>query len=51
MAKVKLDHTLCLLAHCAEGKKKTDYWDEVTSGFVLEARAAATTVRNNHAIN
>lgn len=38
MPKAKLDATFCLLAFCEEGKKKTDYWDTVTTGFVLEVR-------------
>lgn len=38
MPKAKLDATFCLLAYCEEGKKKTDYWDTVTTGFVLEVR-------------
>jgi integrase len=39
MPKAKLDATFCLTAQCAAGKKKTDYWDTITTGFVLEARA------------
>lgn len=38
MPKAQLDHTFCLLAHCEEGKKKTDYWDTTITGFVLEVR-------------
>lgn len=36
----KLDATFCLLAHCDEGKKKTNYWDTQITGFVLECRAS-----------
>lgn len=40
MPKIKLDPTSARLAHCEEGKKKTDYWDtgETCSGLVLEVR-------------
>ena len=38
MPKVKLDATFCLTATCPAGKRKVDYWDTVTSGFVLEVR-------------
>lgn len=38
MPKEKLDSTFCLLAVCHAGKRKTDYWDTHTSGFVLEVR-------------
>lgn len=38
MPKVKLDATTCLTAECAAGRRKTDYWDTHTSGFVLEVR-------------
>lgn len=34
----KLDASFCLLAQCEPGKKKTDYYDTVTTGFVLECR-------------
>lgn len=40
MPKVKLDHTAALLAHCDDGKKKTDYYDTAITGFVLECRAS-----------
>lgn len=39
MPKAKLDHAFCLTARCAEGKKKTDYYDEAVTGFVLECRS------------
>ena len=39
MPKIKLDHTFCLTATCPAGKRKTDYWDTITSGFVLEVRS------------
>ncbi len=39
MPKVKLDATFCLTARCEAGKKKTDYWDVITTGFLLECRA------------
>ncbi|WP_062731173.1 site-specific integrase [Sphingobium abikonense] len=38
MPKCKLDASFCLLAQCEPGKKKTDYYDTVTTGFVLECR-------------
>ncbi|WP_425228823.1 tyrosine-type recombinase/integrase [Sphingomonas sp.] len=38
MPKARLDHTTCLLARCEEGKKKTDYYDDAVTGFVLECR-------------
>lgn len=40
MPKVKLDGTFCLTAQCEPGKRKTDYYDTVTTGFVLEVRAS-----------
>lgn len=39
MPKIKLDATFCLTAACEQGKRKTDYWDTITSGFVLEVRS------------
>ena len=39
MPKIKLDHAFCLTASCQPGKRKTDYWDLVTTGFVLECRS------------
>lgn len=39
MPQAKLDATFCLTAHCEDGKKKTDYWDTMTTGFLLECRA------------
>ena len=38
MPKVKLDNAFCLTAHCDDGKRKTDCYDTVTTGFVLEVR-------------
>jgi integrase len=38
MPKCKLDAAFCLTASCKPGKRKTDYWDTITSGFVLECR-------------
>lgn len=40
MPKAKLDATFALLAYCHEGKKKTDYWDTIIQGFVLEVRSS-----------
>ena len=39
MPRVKLDATFALTATCRAGKKKTDYWDTQTTGFVLEVRS------------
>lgn len=39
MPKVRLDATFCLTARCETGRKKTDYWDVITTGFLLECRA------------
>jgi hypothetical protein len=36
----RLDGTSALTALCQPGKKKTDYYDTVTTGFVLECRAS-----------
>ena len=38
MPKVKLDHAFASTAGCEPGRKKTDYYDEGTTGFVLECR-------------
>lgn len=38
MPKVKLDATFVAIAQCEPGKTKTDYWDTITQGFVLECR-------------
>jgi len=43
MPKAKLDHAFCLTADCAEGRRKTDYYDTITTGFVLEVRPAGKT--------
>ncbi len=40
MPKMKLDNTSALLARCEDDKKKTDYWDTIVNGFVLECRAS-----------
>ena len=40
MPKLKLDGTFCLTAQCQPGKRKTDYYDTVTTGFVLEVRSS-----------
>ena len=40
MPKVKLDSAFCLIASCEPGKKRTDYYDTSTTGFVLECRAS-----------
>ncbi|WP_374540752.1 tyrosine-type recombinase/integrase [Sphingorhabdus sp.] len=39
MPKAKLDFTFCLTARCKEGKGKTDFWDTIIQGFVLEVRS------------
>lgn len=39
MPKAKLDHVFALTARCEEGRKKTDYYDEAVTGFVLECRS------------
>lgn len=39
MPKLKLDSANALLARCEPGKKKTDYYDEAVTGFVLECRS------------
>jgi integrase len=38
MPKCKLDASFCLLAQCEPGKRKIDFYDTVTTGFVLEVR-------------
>jgi len=38
MPKQRLDASFCLLAQCEPGKRKTDFYDTVITGFVLEAR-------------
>jgi hypothetical protein len=40
MPKLKLDAASCAAARCEPGKRKTDYYDNVTNGFVLECRAS-----------
>ena len=39
MPKQKLDANFCANAFCEKGKRKTDYWDTVCSGFLLETRS------------
>jgi len=39
MPRAKLDHAFCLTAQCEEGRRKTDYYDETVTGFVLECRS------------
>lgn len=39
MPKAKLDHTFALTAACKPGARKTDYYDEAVTGFVLECRS------------
>lgn len=36
----KLDAAFCLAAGCERGKKKTDWYDEIVRGFVLECRSS-----------
>lgn len=38
MPKAKLDHAFVSTAECQPGKKKTDWYDETITGFVLECR-------------
>ncbi|GAB5349217.1 tyrosine-type recombinase/integrase [Alteriqipengyuania sp. 357] len=40
MPKVRLDAAFCAEAHCPYGKTKVDYYDSVTTGFLLECRAS-----------
>ena len=40
MPKLQLSAAAALTATCEPGKRKTDYWDTVTTGFVLEVRAS-----------
>ena len=39
MPKLTLTHSSVLLARCEDGKKKTDYYDDTVTGFVLECRS------------
>jgi integrase len=39
MPKATLNASFVLTAQCIEGKSKTDYYDTVTTGFVLEVRS------------
>jgi len=36
----KLDAAFCLTAQCEPGKRKTDWYDEIVRGFVLECRSS-----------
>ena len=40
MPKERLTNQFVQLAYCPEGKKKIDYYDTVTTGFVLEVRCS-----------
>ncbi|UUR07584.1 site-specific integrase [Sphingomonas glaciei] len=40
MPKVQLSASFCLAAVCEPGKRKCDYWDTITSGFLLEVRSS-----------
>lgn len=40
MPKIKLCAQVALTAACEAGRRKTDYWDTVTPGFVLEVRSS-----------
>ncbi|QXQ06831.1 tyrosine-type recombinase/integrase [Sphingosinicellaceae bacterium] len=39
MPKLQLSAQAVLTALCEPGKRKTDYWDTITTGFVLEVRS------------
>ncbi len=39
MPKARLDSSFVAAASCEEGRKKTDYYDEAVTGFVLECRS------------
>ncbi|MCC2602404.1 site-specific integrase [Sphingopyxis yananensis] len=40
MPKAKLDHAFCQAATVEAGKKRTDYYDTIIKGFILECRAS-----------
>lgn len=40
MPKVKLDAAFCQTARCEDGKRKTDFYDTVITGLVLETRSS-----------
>jgi len=40
MPKARLDAAFAAAAQCAPGKAKTDYYDETTTGFLLEVRSS-----------
>lgn len=39
MPKIKLTNAFCSTAQCEPGKRKTDYYDTLITGFVLEVRS------------
>lgn len=43
MPKARLTAAFCASAQCEEGKRKTTFWDEQLSGFVLEVRPTSKT--------
>jgi integrase len=40
MPKLKLDASSALIAQCDPGKSRTDFWDTIVTGFVLECRSS-----------
>ena len=42
MPKLQLSASAALQATCDPGKRKTDYWDTIIPGFVLEVRETGT---------
>jgi len=40
MPKAHLTHAFCVTAECEPGKKKTDWWCDRLTGFVLESRSS-----------
>lgn len=40
MPKAKLDYAYCLAACCEPGRRKTDHWDSIIPGMVLEVRSS-----------
>jgi len=40
MPRIPLSAAFCAAAVCQPGKRKTDYWDTITTGFVLEVRSS-----------
>ena len=39
MPRARLDSAFCAAARCEDGKRKTDWYDEAITGFVLECRS------------